>query len=135
MNLKNLVVIGVVIAGIFVALKLFRGTDVNAFHNMAKERVETIFVNLQDGADQQKAIGFWRKGGNEPATEGALDSFEKWLAKKNLKMKIESYNYVSSDVVDGEDVLNRYVIVNFRVDGRPFSVQVRQGSPVEWADE
>jgi len=136
MDLKKLMVLVVVVAGIFLAVRFFKTTDVKAFDEMSRLRVQTIFDNLRGGpdADQQKAIGFWRKGGNEPATAGSLNSFEKWLAKKNLKMPIGSYEYVSSRVENGDDVVNRYAVVSFRVDGRTLIVHVRQGSPVEWAD-
>ena len=136
MDLKKLAILAVIIAGVFFAVRFFKGTDVKAFHDMSKQRVQTIFDNLKGGpdADRQKAIGFWRKGGNEPATDGSLTSFEKWLARKNLKMKIGTYEYVSSRVENGGDVVNRYAVVTFRVDGRRLTVNVRQGSPVEWAD-
>jgi hypothetical protein len=135
MDLKKLMILAVIIAGVFVALRLFKQTDVAAFDSSSKIRVQAIFDNLTGGpdADPQKAIGFWRIGGNEAATDASLTSFEKWLARKNLTMKVGSYEFLSSRVENGEDVVNRYAIVTFRVDGRTLSVEVRQGSPVEWA--
>jgi hypothetical protein len=136
MDLKKLVAVGVLVAGVYFALQFFKQTDTKAFHSMAKIRVETIFENLKGrpSDDPQKAIGFWRIGGNEPASDATLRSFERWLEEKNLRMKIGSYEYLSSRMVNEEDVVGRHAIVNFKVDGRTLSVAVRQGSPVEWAN-
>ena len=135
MDLKKLVILGVVIAGVVLFVQYMKGTDEQAFHNYAKERVQNTFESLKgrSTADEQDAIGYWRIGHPEPATEGALSSFEKFLAQKDLTMDVGSYEYVSSEVLAGQDQVNRSVRLTCRVDGKRLTLIVRQGYPLDWA--
>jgi hypothetical protein len=135
MDLKKLIILGAAIAGVVLFVQFFKSTDERAFHDYAKDRVQKTFDSLKSGkiADQQDAIGYWRIGHPEPATEGALNSFEKFLAEKQLTLRVGSYQYVSSEVVDGEDQVNRSVRLVCMVDGKRLTLTVRQGHALDWA--
>ena len=136
MDLKKLVIIGGVIAVIIMGVGYFKKTDQRAFHEFSRARVQNLFDSLKSGgtADQQDAMGYWRVGHPEPASSEKFTAFEKFLEKKGVPMRVSSYEYLSSELVDGDDVVNRYVRLRCRVDGRELGMVIRQKLPIEWAD-
>jgi len=136
MDLKKLVIIGGVIAVIVMGVGYFKKTDQRAFHEFSRARVQNLFDSLKSGgtADQQDAMGYWRVGHPEPASSEKFTAFEKFLEKKGVPMRVSSYEYLSSELVDGDDVVNRYVRLRCRVDGRELGMVIRQKLPIEWAD-
>jgi hypothetical protein len=136
MDVKKLVVIGGVIALIVFGVRTFKSTDQKAFHDFSIQRVQNLFDNLSSGntADQQDAMGYWRVGHPEPANAEKWTAFERFMEKKDLPMRVASYDYVSSELVDGDDVVNRYVRLSCRVDGRELGMIIRHKMPIEWAD-
>ena len=137
MDLKKLIIVGVIIVAIIFGVQYFKKTDQRAFHTFSVERVQNLFDNLESGrtADQQDAIGYWRVGHPEATDEGKLTRFENFMNKKGLNsIKIKSYEYVSSELIDGDDVVNRYVLLRCKVEGRDLSMIIRHKMPIEWAD-
>ena len=137
MDLKKLIIVGVIIAAIVFGVQYFKKTDQRAFHTFSVDRVQKLFDNLQSGgtADQQDAVGYWRVGHPEATNESNLTMFENFMEKKGLSsIKVGSYEYVSSELVDGDDVVNRYVRLDCRVEGRDLSMIIRHKTPIEWAD-
>jgi hypothetical protein len=134
--MKRLVVIGGIAALVVFGVQYFKKTDRKAFQEHSKERVQKLFDNLKSGrtADQQDAVGYWRVGHPEGTTEAKLQDFERFLKEKNIPMKIKSYEFVSSELVEGEDVVNRYVLLNCKVDDRSLSMMIRHKTPIRWAD-
>lgn len=135
MDVKKLLVVGGLIALIVLGVRYFKHTDQKAFHDFSKDRVEKLFDNLKSGrtADEQDAMGYWRVGHPEPASSEKFTAFEKFMEKKNLPMRVQSYEYLSSELVDGDDVVNRYVRLTCRVDGRELAMIIRHKLPIEWA--
>jgi FtsZ-interacting cell division protein ZipA len=135
MDLKKLLIIAGLIAVIVFGVQYFKKTDQRAFHVNSKDRVQKLFDNMKSGrtADQQDAMGYWRVGHPETASSEKITAFERFLEKKDLPMQISSYEYVSSELVNGNDVVNRYVLLTCEVDGRELSMIIRHKMPIEWA--
>lgn len=136
MNFKKLFFVAVVVALIVFGVRYFKDTDQGAFHEYSKDRVQNMFDNLKSGqsADMQDAMGYWRVGHPEPASQDQLAKFESFLGRKGLSRQVRSYEYVSSELVDGDDVTNRYVLLRCRVDGHDLGVIVRHKTTIQWAD-
>lgn len=136
MNFKRLLIIGVLIALIVFGVRYFKNTDQNVFHEVSRDRVQNLFDNLKSGrsADMQDAMGYWRVGHPEAASQEQLAKFESFLGKKGLSRQVNSYEYVSSELVDGGDVVNRYVLLKCRIEGHDLAMIIRHHMPIQWAD-
>ena len=136
MDLKKLLIVGGVILAIILGIQYFKKTDQRAFHDLSKGRVQNLFDNLKSGrtADEQDAMGYWRVGHPETATEANLRSFERFMEAKSLPTQIKTYEFISSELVAGDDVVNRHVRLECKVDGQRLSMVIHHKLPIEWAN-
>ncbi len=135
--MKKLVVFGVVVVAAVFFVKLFKQTDMKAFETNTQTRVEKMFKNLESGntADAQEAMGLWRVGHPELASEDIENAFLAFLAEKDLRrVKVKSYALVSTELIDGEDTVNRHIILACKVNGKKLKLKVRHKLPLEWVD-
>lgn len=136
MSLKKLLIIGCLVALIIFGVRYFKNTDQQVFHEVSVDRVQKMFDNLESGrtADKQDAMGYWRVGHPEGASQEILAAFEAFLEKKGLPRQIQSYEYVSSELIDGDDMVNRYVLLKCRIEGWDLSMIIRHKIPIQWAN-
>jgi len=134
MSLKKLVMVGVVVGLIIYGVKYFKETDQRAFHQYSVERVEKVFANLDSGAisDEEEAIAYFFVGHPAPASEDSEKAFLKFLKDKGLSKKNGSYEYISSELVDGDDVLNRYVSLKGKIQGHELTIRIYNKYPLQW---
>lgn len=134
MSLKKLVMVGVVIGLIIYGVKYFKETDQRAFHEYSVDRVEQVFANLESGAisDEEEAIAYFFVGHPASASEDSEMAFLKFLKEKGLRTKNGSYEYISSELVDGTDVLNRYVRLKCKIQGHELTMRIYNKIPLQW---
>jgi len=134
MSLKKLVFVGVVIGLIIYGVKYFKETDQRAFHEHSVNRVEMVFANLESGSisDEEEAIAYFFVGHPDPASEDSEKAFLQFLGEKSLSKKNGSYEYISSELVDGNDVLNRFVRLKCKVQGRELTMNIYNKAPLMW---
>ena len=75
----------------------FKKLDNSAFERNSRLRVENMLKNLQTGrlADEQEAIGYWRVGHPEAATEASVSAFARFRAEGSLG-EVKSFSIVSN---------------------------------------
>lgn len=136
MDIKKLVLFGGLIVLVICAVLYFKGMDKRAFERTSCERVEMLFDNLKfDDTDHEGvAGGIWFKGTPNPLNDsGLLDVFYRFLREGGLWLgEVKTYEFVSSELVNGEDVVNRYVEVRCKVNGKDKVVIVKQRLPLTW---
>jgi len=134
MSLKKLVMVGVVIGLIIYGVKYFKETDQRAFHQYSVDRVEKVFANLDSGAisDEEEAIAYFFVGHPAPASQDSEKAFLQFLKDKGLSKKNGSYEYISSELVDGDDVLNRYVSLKAKIQGHDLTIRIYNKYPLQW---
>lgn len=134
MSLKKLVMVGVVIGLIVYGVKYFKGTDQRAFHQYSVDRVEKVFSNLESGSlsDEEEAIAYFFVGHRDSATVQSELAFKRFLKEKGLSNKSSSYEYISSELVNGDDVLNRYVRLKCKVEGQELTMNIYNKVPLMW---
>jgi hypothetical protein len=133
-SLKKLVMVGVVIGLIIYGVKYFKETDQRAFHEFSVDRVENVFANLESGSisDEEVAIAYFFVGHPAPASEDSEKAFLQFLNEKGLSKKNGSYEFISSELVDGDDVLNRYVRLKCKVQGHKLTMNIYNKAPLMW---
>jgi hypothetical protein len=134
MSLKKLVMVGVVIGLIIYGVNYFKETDQRAFHEFSVDRVENVFANLDSGSisDEEVAIAYFYVGHPAPASMDSEKAFLEFLNEKGLSKKNGSYEYISSELVDGDDVLNRYVRLQCKVQGHKLTMNIYNKVPLMW---
>ena len=134
MSLKKLVMVAVVIGLIIYGVKYFKETDQRAFLAFSVDRVENVFANLESGSisDEEEAIAYFFVGHPAPASEDSETAFLQFLKDKGLSKKNGSYEYISSELVDGDDVLNRFVRLKCKVQGRELTMNIYNKAPLIW---
>jgi len=134
--MKKLIALLVAIGAIYAVVTIFKSTDKNAFLKVSQERVENMWSNMQSGgtADLQDAIGYWYVGHPITVDGQLLRKFEKFIDRKGIPEKIGSYAVVSAELVDGDDVVNRFVRVVTVVNGETYTLKVPHKFPIEWLD-
>ncbi len=134
MSLKKLVMVGVVIGLIIYGVKYFKETDQRAFHQYSVDRVEKVFANLDSGAisDEEEAIAYFFVGHPASASQDSEKAFLQFLKDKGLSKKNGSYEYISSELVDGDDVLNRYVSLKAKIQGHDLTIRIYNKYPLQW---
>ena len=122
-----------VVAGVL-AVQGYKILDRKADERNSRERISKMFERLQSGslADEQEAIGYWRVGHPESASEETANAFARFRARKGLR-KIETYAITSSHVVDGSGAARSIEFVCL-VNGRELRIRARHGFPLEWID-
>ena len=133
--MKKLIVVAAVIIAIFFAFKLFKRMDTRAFESQSRQRVENVFNNLKSGrtSDEEYAIKAWLSGGKFlTITAKDQDDFMRFLAQEGLGRTISSFELLSSEVLDADDVHARSVKVKVRVNDKPLTLIVRFKQPIEW---
>lgn len=133
-SLKKLVMAGVVIGLLIYGVKYFKETDQGAFHKVSVDRVEKLFANLESGAisDEEEAIAYFFVGHPAPASQDSEKAFLEFLNEKGLSKKNGSYEFISSELVDGDDVLNRYVRLECKVQGHKLTMNIYNKAPLMW---
>ena len=134
--MKKLIALLVAIGAIYAVVTIFKSTDKKAFLKVSQERVENLWSNMQSGgtADLQDAIGYWYVGHPITVDGQLLRKFEKFIDRKGIPEKIGSYAVVSAELVDGDDVVNRFVRVVTVVNGETYTLKVPHKLPIEWLD-
>ena len=134
--MKKLIALLVAIGAIYAVVTIFKSTDKKAFLKVSQERVENMWSNMQSGgtADLQDAIGYWYVGHPITVDGQLLRTFEKFIDRKGIPEKIGSYAVVSAELVDGDDVVNRFVRVVTVVNGETYTLKVPHKFPIEWLD-
>jgi hypothetical protein len=134
-GVKKLVIVALVVAGVVLALRLYKGMDARAFESQSRERAEKVFNNLRSGrsSDEEYAIKAWLTGGTTlPISAKDQDDFMRFLEKKGLSRTISSFELLSSEVKRADDVNARHAEVRVRVNDRPLTLIVRYKQPIEW---
>lgn len=124
----------VIVLGI-AAFQGFKVLDRKADERNARQRVSLMFERLKSGtlADEQDAIGYWRVGHPEAASEGTANEFSRFRAEGKLG-KVESFTLLSSQVVEGSDASQRHVDVVFDVNGQQRKIRAVHAFPLKWID-
>jgi tetratricopeptide (TPR) repeat protein len=103
----------------------------------ARERVTTILTRAQaaQGRLDQKALCFWYNG---TAVVDALeqsfasDSYDRWTVAGGLEKGLTSFE-ITGSTVDAEAATDTpTALVSGTIDGRPFTMRVPKGKPIEW---
>lgn len=136
--MKKLVLIGGVIALVIGFVLYFKTMDKKAFERTSCERVEKFFESLKydDVGHEGDAHGLWYQGSPGPLNDELLiDAFYTFLREGGVWIgDVKNYEFVSSELIGGEDVVNRYVEVRCKVNGRDRIVIVKQRMPLTWGD-
>jgi hypothetical protein len=134
--MKKLTLIGFVVGLAVFSVTYFKGMDKRAFVNGSCQRVEVMFEDLKfdDSGHESEAGGLWYKGSPQPLNDRVLyDAFYQFLRKGGIWMgQVKTYEFVSSRLINGEDVVGRFVEVRCKVNGENRMVIVRHKLPLEW---
>jgi hypothetical protein len=132
--MRKFVVPAVVVVVVVLAVSHFKGLDKRAFHRFSRERVEKMLTSMKSGrsADLQDAMGYWYVGHPMPAEEMVYTQFETFLYDGGLSTQIRDFEILDSELVNGNDVVNRYVRVDCRIDGKNKTMKLVHGSPISW---
>ena len=124
----------VVVLGI-VAVQGYKILDRKADERNARQRVSLMFERLKSGtlADEQDAIGYWRVGHPEAASQETANLFARFRGERNIG-RVDSYSFVSSKLVEGGDASQRYVDIDCTVNGRPLRLRATHAFPLQWID-
>lgn len=131
--MKKFLVVVIVLG--FAAFYGYKILDRKADERHARERVSLMFERLKSGtlADEQDAIGYWRVGHPEVASEASANDFARFRGARQIG-RVQSFNLVSSAVVEGSDAFQRHVDIVCNVNGRPLKIRATHGFPLEWSD-
>jgi hypothetical protein len=131
--MKKFLVIVIVLG--FAAFQGFKILDRKAEERNARERVSLMFERLKTGvlADEQDAIGYWRVGHPEPASDSSANEFGRFRSQGKLG-RIESFTLVSSRLYELNDASQRHVDIVCTVNGRQVKIRAVHGLPLEWID-
>ena len=106
--------------------------------NNASERVRRLLDGMQPNGDRQRAIGLWYSGSLYPPGGDMFslvaNEFEDWMKAGKLGATIAAYEVTKATVLSETDKLGEAVVrVEGTIDGKPFSMRVVQGKPIQWA--
>lgn len=136
MDLKKVALVLGIIGLLYGSVRYFKSMDKTAFVRTSGERVEMMFENLKsdDVGHEGAAAGMWYQGSPKPLNDRyLLDKFYDFLRKGGVWMgDVKTYEFVSSELFFGEDVVNRRVEVTCKVNGVDRVVIVRHRQPLEW---
>ena len=127
---KFLIVIAVLaVAGFFGYKKL----DGRALEENSRTRVEGMLTSLRSGslADEQEAIGYWRVGHPEAASEANANAFARFRAEGPLA-EVKSFTIVSTQLIPASSADARSVEITVDVNGKPLRLRARHKQPLEW---
>jgi hypothetical protein len=134
--MKKAVIWAVVVIGLLIVGRLGLGYMFTSGEaNNAQERVRRIFDGLKAGGDLQRAIPLWKHGsfnvGSQQEFDTAAGEFEEWTMKHGIA-KVVDYEIAKAEVLSETDRLGNAVVrVSGTVNGKPFTMRVRQGARVE----
>lgn len=119
----------------FVAFQGYKVLDRKAEERNARQRVSLMFERLKSGtlADEQDAIGYWRVGHPEPATEASANEFSRFRSERNLG-RVESFTLLSSQLVELGDASQRHVDIICTVNGHQLKIRAVHTFPLQWID-
>lgn len=124
----------VIILG-FAAFQGYKVLDRKADERHARQRVSLMFERLKSGtiADEQDAIGYWRVGHPEPASEASANDFARFRGGRKLG-RVESFTLLSSQIVERGDASQRQVDIICNVNGQQLKIRAVHASPLQWID-
>lgn len=117
----------------FAAFQGYKILDRKADERNARQRVSLMFERLKSGtlADEQDAIGYWRVGHPEAATQESANEFERFRSEGKLG-RVESFTLVSSQIVELGDASQRHVDIVCNVNGHPLKIRAVHAFPLKW---
>lgn len=106
--------------------------------NNASERVRRMLDGMQPNGDRQRAIALWYNGTFYPPGGDLFslvsNEFEDWMKAGKLGATISAYEITKVTVLSETDKLGEAVVrVEGTIDGKPMSMRVVQGKPIQWA--
>ena len=127
---KFLIVLAVLaVAGFFGYKKL----DSRALEAHSRERVEGMLKGLQAGtlADEQEAMGYWRIGHPEPASDANANAFARFRGEGQLG-EVKSFTIVSTQLIPASSATGRSVEISATINGKPVRLRAKHKQPLEW---
>lgn len=131
--MKKFLIFVVVLA--IVGFQGYKILDRRAFEENSRKRVEGMFENLKSGnlADEQDAIGYWRVGHPEAASQDSVNSFARFRSAGNFGA-VQSFGIVSTETGAASDSYARYIDLTCQVNGKTLRIRARHHQPLEWVN-
>ncbi len=127
---KFLIIMAVLAVAAFFGYKKLDGRALEA---NSRTRVESMLKNLQSGslADEQEAMGYWRIGHPEAASESNVNAFARFRNEGPLG-EVKSFAIVSTQLTPASSATGRSVEITVDVNGKPLRLRARHKEPLEW---
>ena len=131
--LMTLVLLG---GAVFGSVEGYKYWDKQTDLERAGKRVEGMIAEWQtrNGSAEQAAISWWRYGyNNKPVGSDSYTSWTNFWSAQGIR-KVTSFELDSLELVEEDDVLNRYVIAECTINGKELAMRVQENERITWIE-